>query len=161
MTHKQDHCWLNQPDPLRTRILIHWEEEKLFHTAWWKKQLLTPNRVGGIWMCSAAHSITNTLDYFISLNNLWVCCCRLALELPSSLKQDAFPFPVRARLELPGWAREEAPGEHHRLCVTGVRASSSPSIPERGTVGTPPWASWQSVLHREQRARSITWVTFI
>lgn len=70
-------------------------------------------------MGSIAHFITNNLNYSISLNNLSIFCYRLALELSSSLKQNAFQLSLKARLVLlPGWVREEAHGEYHRLCVT-------------------------------------------
>lgn len=75
--------------------------------------------MGWIWMWSIAHFITNNLNYCICLNNLSIFCYRLALELPSSLKQNAFQFSLKARLILlAGWVREEAHGEYHRLCVT-------------------------------------------
>lgn len=71
-----------------------------------------------MWMWSIVH-FTNNLNYLISLNNVSIFCYRLALELFSSLKQDAFQFSLKARLVLlPGWVREEAPGEYHKLCVS-------------------------------------------
>lgn len=86
VTHKQDHCWLNLWDLLMARILIHQEEEKLISYSVVKKQLLIFNSVGGTWMWSIAHFITNNLNYFIPLNNLSIFCYRPALELSPSFK---------------------------------------------------------------------------
>lgn len=86
VTHKQDHCWLNLWDLLMARILIHQEEDKLISYSIVKKQLLIFNSVGGTWMWSIAHFITNNLNYFVPLNNLSIFCYRPALELSSSFK---------------------------------------------------------------------------